>query len=320
MFDVSCVGILTADVSAKPVEKLPSKGLLDKISSIQLFLGGCAANAAVDMAKLGVKVQIFGKIGQDHFGTFVKSELDRAGVLTDGLAESHTSQTSASVVAVSSDGERSVIHCVGANGEFCLEDIDFEKIQKSKILFIAGTFLMPSFDGTGAASLLRMAKEEGILCCLDTAWDTSGDWMQKLSCCMPYLDWFMPSYEEAVQLSGKRKPEEMAEIFLRMGAGSIVIKLGASGCYVKQKDQDGYFVRAYNDIAAADTSGAGDSFCAGFLTGLLEGWEPEKCARFANAVGRFCVASIGATTGIPSKEEIIAYMESQTVKDETSSL
>lgn len=311
MVDVSCVGILTADVMTKPLEALPEKGLLSKVDQIQMFVGGCAANAAVDMAKLGINVQLFGKTGEDSFGEFVKNTMEREGVNVDGVLSSSTSQTSASVVAISRDGERSVMHCVGANADLHECDIDFEKVKNSKILFIAGTFLMPGFDGEEAAKLLKKAQEAGVLCCLDTAWDASGQWMNTLGVCMPYLDWFMPSYEEAVQLSGKEDPEEMAEVFYRQGAKNILVKLGEKGCYVKPENQEGFFTEAFKADEVVDTSGAGDSFCAGFLTGLVQGWDPKVCAEFANAVGCFCVGAVGATTGIKPKEEILKFIESR---------
>lgn len=308
MADVSCVGILTADVLAKPLDSLPSKGLLSKVDQIQMSVGGCAANVAIDMAKLGNQIQIFGKTGDDSFGEFIRTTLEREGVQTSGVLTSATSQTSASVVAINEDGERSIMHCVGANAELHEDEMDLEAICDAKILFIAGTFLMPGFDGADTARLLQKAKTAGVLCCLDTAWDASGGWMNTLCGCLPYLDWFMPSYEEAVQLSGETEPEKIADIFHRMGAANVVVKLGGDGCYVKPETESGFFVKAYQAEQVMDTSGAGDSFCAGFLTGLLQGWTPEKCAQFANAVGCFCVGSVGTTSGIPTKQDVLSFI------------
>ncbi|MCL2814319.1 MAG: carbohydrate kinase family protein [Oscillospiraceae bacterium] len=310
MFDVSCIGVVTADVFAKPVEALPEKGLLTKVDQIQLSVGGCASNAAVALAKLGMKAQLFGRVGPDSFGRFVKGEIDGAGVDTEGLHIGKDSQTSSSVVAVNADGERSIMHCFGSNAEFGLADIDFEKIRRAPVLFIAGTFLLPSFDGEGARELLRRANAEGILCCLDTAWDPSGAWMDKIGGCLPYLDWFMPSFEEAVMLShGKKDPGDIAEVFVSMGAKNVAIKLGERGCYVKTRNEKGFYKPAYADLPVADTSGAGDCFCAGFLTGLSKGWPPEKCAQFANAAGGMCVTAMGTTAGIKGMDETLAFIE-----------
>jgi len=310
MFDVSCIGVITADIFAKPVEALPQKGLLGKVDQIQLSVGGCASNAAIALGKLGARAQLFGRLGEDSFGRFVKGEIENAGVNTDGLCIAGGAQTSSSVVAVNADGERSILHCFGANAKFGLADIDFEKIRRAPVLFVAGSFLLPSFDGEGASELLKMAGAEGILCCLDTAWDPSGAWMDKLCGCLPHLDWFMPSYEEAVMLSGGNKnPEEIAEAFVSLGAKNIVIKLGAKGCYVKPQNGAGFSRNTYGDVPVADTSGAGDSFCAGFIFGLSKGWAPERCAQFANAAGSMCVMQMGTTAGIKSADETLAFID-----------
>lgn len=310
MADISCVGIITADTLVKPVDALPERGLLSKVENIQLSVGGCAANAAIDLAKLGVSASICAKIGRDSFGRFVSEEIRRANVGAAGLKESATAQTSASVVAVGSDGERSVMHCFGANAEFCLDDIDIEQLAESKILFVSGAFLMPALDGRDTATLLKKARERGVLCCLDTAWDPAGKWMATLGQCMPQLDWFMPSYEEAAKLSGEEAPERMAARFHKLGAANVVIKLGGDGCYVSTQGGERFHAPAYQGIAVVDTSGAGDSFCAGFLAGLAQGWAISKCARFANAVGAHCVMALGTTAGIRKMAETLDFMDS----------
>ena len=308
MFDVSCIGVITADVLAKPVDALPQKGLLGKVDRIQLSVGGCASNAALGLAKLGMRAQLFGRLGDDSFGRFVKGEIEGAGVDTDSLHIGGGAQTSSSVVAVNADGERSIMHCFGSNAEFCFGDIDFEKIKRAPVLFIAGTFLMPAFDGEGARGLLEKAGAAGILRCLDTAWDPTGNWMKTLGCCLPYVDWFMPSYEEAAQLSGKTRAEDMADIFIKSGAKNAVIKLGAVGCYVKTADGRGFYQTAYS-VPVTDTSGAGDAFCAGFIAGLSKGWDIKKCAGLANAAGANCVMEMGTTAGIKNMDETIAFMQ-----------
>ena len=125
MKDVVSIGILVADVISKPVKSLPDKGKLMPIDSITLHSGGCALSSAVDMSIIGLDTAVVGKIGDDGFGSYLKNVLKDAGVETKGLAVGIGSNTSASVVVVGDDSERSFIHCFGANGEFSYEDIDF---------------------------------------------------------------------------------------------------------------------------------------------------------------------------------------------------
>jgi sugar/nucleoside kinase (ribokinase family) len=189
--DVACVGILCADIMAKTIDRLPDRGKLALLDGLSMHIGGCAANTAIDLSRLGAKAAILGRIGSDGFGSFLSATLKHEKVDTRGLKATDT-PSSASVVAIGADAERSILHYVGANSQFRYEDINRTVIAESAIVFVAGTFLMPSFDGAGAAALLQDAKAAGALCCLDTAWDASGQWMKKISGCLEFLDWFVP--------------------------------------------------------------------------------------------------------------------------------
>lgn len=309
MYDVVCVGILVADAIARTVDKIPEAGKLGLVDQIQLYTGGCAVNSAIDMAKIGLNVAIIGKIGNDGFGKFMYNSLKDEKVNVDGLVMNSGSSTSASVVLIESSGERTFLHCLGANAEFTDSDVNLDIINNSKIVFVAGSMLMPNFDGEPCSKVLKKAKEMGKYTVLDTAWDSKGRWMNVLKPCMKYIDLFIPSYEEAVQLSGgKENPEEIADVFLSMGVKTAVIKLGKEGCFIKDSGGEKYKLPTYTDIKPVDTTGAGDSFVAGFLTGITKGWSLYECGKFANAVGTHCVMEVGASTGIKSLDEIKAFM------------
>lgn len=309
MVEIACVGILCVDALAKPVDNLPEKGKLKLVDNITLQIGGCAANVSISLAKIGLSVSIIGKIGSDRMGQILLDTLKTEKVEVKGLKVDASISTSASLVMISNDSERSILHSMGANRYFCFEDIDLDIIRNSRILFIAGTFLMPRFDGQGTEKLLKFANGNNVLCCMDTAWDSTGEWMNKIEICLPYLDWFMPSYEEACKLSDKTDLEEIAELFFSKGIKNVVIKLDRQGCFVKPQNENGFIVPSYNKIDVKDSSGAGDSFCAGFIAGLYNNWDVRKCAMFANAVGAHCVMEIGTTTGIKTMEEILAFMK-----------
>lgn len=306
---ITCVGILCADILGKTVDRLPERGKLNLVDNISLQIGGCAANVAISLAKIGARPSIVGKVGDDSLGQFILNSLRSENVDVRGLKVDREVSTSASMVMISEDCERSIIHSLGANKEFCYQDIDLGILKGTKILLIAGTFLMPAFDGSGTERLLKAAKENGVMCCMDTAWDSKGEWMAKIESSLQYIDWFMPSYDEARELSGKTNPAEMAAVFNLKGVKNVIIKLNSDGCFVKPEHKAGYMVRSFNKVKSVDTSGAGDSFCAGFITGLDEGWAIEKCAAFANAVGAHCIMQIGTTTGIKPMREILTFMD-----------
>jgi len=311
MFDIACIGILVADVITKPVEKMPESGKLERVDSIEIYSGGCAMSAGIDMQKIGLKTAVLGKVGKDKFGEFLLGELKRYNVDCDGIVIDEKTQTSASVVISSSSGERSFLHCPGANNTYCMDDVNWDIIHKSKIVFIAGAMLMDSFDGEPCAKVLKKVKELGKITVLDLAWDSKGRWMNIIKPCLPYVDVFMPSIDEARELSGKTGVKEMADVFFENGAKQVVIKDGKNGCYLRESKQaDGIIIPTY-DVLAVDTTGAGDSFCAGFITGMSKNMSFTECGKFANAVGSHCVMEKGATTGIKSFEEIKKFMEAK---------
>lgn len=309
MFDVACIGILVADAIAKTVDEIPDKGKLGAIDQLSLHSGGCAASICIDLEKIGLDVALIGKVGKDGFGDFMVNAVQSEGVNTEGLVVKPGINTSASVVLVSSGGERTFLHCIGSNADLVYEDVNFDIIRNSKILVVAGTYLMPNFDGEPCSRVLKKAKEMGVYTVLDTAWDTTGRWMQIVEPCLPYLDLFIPSYDEAKMISGREDAEEIADVFLSKGVKLAVIKLGKDGCFIKNKDGEKYTIPTYTDIKAVDATGAGDSFVAGFVTGLVQGWDLYKCGKFANAVGTHCVMEVGATTGIKKMEDILEFMK-----------
>ena len=310
MKKVACVGILVADVMTKPVDEIPEKGLLSHVDAIELYSGGNAMTAAVNMRKMGVESYIVGKVGKDMFGRFLDEKMQEQGVDTTGLKYDENTQTSASVVLSSSDGERTFLHCVGTNGTFSIDDVNWDIIDCCDYVFVTGTYLLNTFDGQQTADFLKKCQEMGKTTLLDVCWDAKGRWASILDPAMPYIDIFMPSIDEAIKLSDETDPEKIADVFFGKGVKKVVIKLGKKGAYLREgKDAKSVIIPTYNKIKAVDTTGAGDSFCSGFITGLVKGLSFEECGLFANAVGTHCVMEKGATTGIKSYEEIRKFME-----------
>ena len=305
MSQVCCLGILVADVVGKPIETFPPKGTLATVERMELHVGGCAANTSLALAKLGVETSILGKIGDDGFGQFLTGALERHGVQTRGLLRDSREATSATMVAVDGAGERTFLHYPGANAVFTAADVFWPEIEAAPILHVAGPFLMPIYMGDDNASVLKQAKALGKTTTLDTVWDPTERWMTALAPCLPFLDYLLPSWEEAKRLTGRDSPAEIAQVFLDGGVGAVGLKLGEEGAYVRTASGDELHLPAY-PVQAIDALGAGDAWAAGFLCGLTHGWDLEKTARFANATGACAVQALGATTGIRSFEATYA--------------
>lgn len=306
---VLCVGSVTADVIVKPAESLPPAGTLKAVERISAHVGGCAINAAIDLARLGVPSAISCRIGSDCFGNLVSTTLAAENVNTDGLVVDSGCDTTVSVVCLAESGERSFLYNPGSAAVFTDSDVPDSLLEAADIVFVAGALLLPAFDGAPAARLLAKARKMGKFTVMDTAWDFRDIWMPSIAPSLPHLDLFMPSYDEAVKLVGFTEPLEIANELHRLGTKNVIIKLGSQGALFLPENGKPFSLPAYKGIKAVDSTGAGDSFCAGFICGLANGWDFERSGRLANAVGAHCVTAVGATTGIVSLEKTLKFMD-----------
>ncbi|MCL6431920.1 MAG: carbohydrate kinase family protein, partial [Anaerolineae bacterium] len=161
-FDVLCLGIMVADVVARPVTGLPRKGTLATVERMELHTGGCAVNTGISLARLGIRTGVMGKVGQDGFGDFVIATLQKHGVDTRGVVRDTVNNTSGTMVMVDEDGERTFLHYIGANGAIREEDINYDLVRRARILHVAGHNLMPGFDGPLAGRVLQRARAMGV--------------------------------------------------------------------------------------------------------------------------------------------------------------
>lgn len=210
MVDVACLGIFVADLLGRPVDSLPPRGRLGLIDEMALSIGGCAANTGIGLKRLGLNVAALGMVGDDGLGEFIVNTLKRNGLDIAGVAASNQASTSASMVLVGSDGERTFLHHLGGNAKYRAEDVNWDVVRSARLLHIGGALVMPGLDGEPMAEVLAEAKRLGIITSLDTVWDATGRWMQTLAPCLPHTDYFLPSLSEAQELTGKHEAPDAA--------------------------------------------------------------------------------------------------------------
>ena len=183
MVDVVCLGILVADVIARPVDELPH-GAVSLMDEVSLHGGGCALNTATGLGRLGLSVAVVGKVGEDTFGDFVVGLLDERGLDTQGVLREPAAPTSATVVLVDRAGERSFLHLPGANGTLSADELAPDSVFAGRSLHVAGALVMPALDGAPTAGLLAEARRRGIHTSLDTVYDATGRW-ERVEPCLP---------------------------------------------------------------------------------------------------------------------------------------
>jgi sugar/nucleoside kinase (ribokinase family) len=305
MDGVTCIGGTLTDILARPVRMMPNPGRVELVDEMRLAPGGCAVNSASALTRLGVPARLIGRIGRDGLGDFLVRALADRGIDVAGLAATDAG-TSASMVFVSQDGERSILHAIGSMGTFDGTDIDWSLAARSRIFFVAQFGLLGRFDWSAASALAR-ARDCGMLTALDTVWDATGGLSDKIAPCLPLLDYFLPSYDEAKHITGLTDPGEMARFFQDRGVGTVGIKLGEDGCYLRGPEGKEVTVSAF-PVTEVDATGAGDAWCAGFLAGVLSGRDLVEAGRLGNAVAACCVTALGAYDGIRTMAETLAFM------------
>jgi sugar/nucleoside kinase (ribokinase family) len=307
--DVLCVGQLSVDILVKPVEKVDFHLDTQRVDTLEITNGGDCLNVAIGLSRLGNRVRFIGKIGEDHFGDFLTKVIDKTGIDYKGLRISTEAPTCSVLVLINSSGERTFFYQGGANDHFSLNDIDMSLVDNVKLVHVGGTYLLPHFDGSGAASLFTKAQSIGKITAMDVTWDVTGRWLETIETCLPHLDFFLPSLREAEKITGKCTPQEMASFLQGRGVKNVIIKLGESGCYVQPAgtEERGFFVKPHK-TRVVDTTGAGDAFVAGFLSAYLRKWDLWKCAQFGCATAAFNIQSVGATEGSPTFEEAMQLM------------
>jgi sugar/nucleoside kinase (ribokinase family) len=305
--DVLCVGLLTADILVRPVDRVDFTVDTKRVDGIDISNGGDCLNVALGLRKLGASVRFAGLIGDDQLGKYLRTVITGAGIDARGLRMTRETSTSSCLVLINSNGERTFFYYGGANDLFSLSDVDMAQLNGTSAVYVGGTYSLPKFDGEGAARLLYEARSRGILTSMDVTWDTMGRWLSVIEPCLPHLSLFMPSIGEAKKIAGTEFPNDIAAFFQEKGVRTCVIKLGERGCYVKHGDEPGFFTSAYR-THVVDTTGAGDSFVAGFLTGVLRSWDMRACATFACAVAAMNIRAVGATGGIPTFQEACDFV------------
>ncbi|MHB9035484.1 MAG: carbohydrate kinase family protein [Armatimonadota bacterium] len=304
--DVLCLGIFVADALGGPVRRIPDWRQLELIDSVELHTGGCANNTGIGLSRLGLQVGTIGKVGVDGFGDFVLKKLDSEGIDTRGMRRDSEANTSFTFVMIAPDGERAFFHYMGANAALVLDDVDFSLIGEAGILHVAGSFIMPGIDGEPTAQILKRAKDMGVTTCLDTVYNGNIDAFATLKPSLPYLDYFLPSIDEARLMTNQESPADVAVFFMDHGVGTVGLKMGAEGSYIRNNETQLHVPAFKTNVV--DTSGAGDSWIAGFLAGVSMGWNLEDSGRLGSAMGALCASSIGTTAGLKNLDETIAFM------------
>ncbi len=293
--DVACVGLTILDILGRPINEIPKGGSTTIIEQIRMTPAGTAAGPVVIAAKLGMKATLVGAIGSDDMGVLLESMLKRQGVDTSRLQRRTDMPTAATMLAVNANGDRPNFHAIGATILLEIDDATRNFITGSSFVHWGGVGTMLNLDGGKGAEILKEAKSKGAIVTCDFIAPQPGT-LDALKSVMPHVDYFMPSLEESMEIAGTKTPDDTAKFFLGCGAGACIFKWGAKGSLLATKTGQ-LRIPAFK-IGVVDTTGCGDSYCAGFIAGLGRGWDVEKSCRFATAVSALVATGLGSDAGV----------------------
>jgi sugar/nucleoside kinase (ribokinase family) len=312
--DCLCAGILFADYICAPIPRLPEPGELIPTERIQLAMGGCAANAGLDLAKVGFRVGVSGCVGEDAFGQFIIDSLAAGGVDVSGIHKVGGAGTASTMVVNVKGQDRRFISTPGASNSFGVEHIPAEWVRQAKIIYVGGYLMMPRLQTDALVDLFRTARQAGTKTVLDVVLFGGEHYWQTLAKILPETDVFLPNDDEAAIITGVRDPVEQAERFRSAGAGTVVITRGERGTVLVS---DSLRLRGgVYPIEYVGGAGSGDAFDAGYIAGMLRGEDPAGCLRWGSALGASCVRAIGTTESVFNRAEAEAFMRAHELKIE----
>jgi sugar/nucleoside kinase (ribokinase family) len=309
--DAAIFGLIVADLIAQPMDLRhpPPPGGLVSMNSLQLTTGGNVCNTAIAMARLGMNVAAAGVVGDDILGKAIIERLSGAGLDTSCVYTRTEAQTSATVVAVEPGGERCFFHTPGVTPLLDATTFRrcFDMFKRCRWVQVGYFGLLPTLTPQLPAVLqeVRAAAPQTKIALETVTPPAAADLLWPI---LPHVDLFAPSRTEAAVLTGERDPAKMAAAFrTHLPPSAIVaIKLDADGCYLDSK-AGGTVVPAYK-IEIVDTTGAGDTWFAGLLTGLIRGMSVDQAARLANRAAADCCTALGASAGVRSFEQTLARL------------
>ncbi len=304
-----CIGMAVVDVLAKGATEIPRHGSTVFVERVSMSAGGDALNQAITLSKLGHDVGLLTLVGDDPQGAFLVERCAKYRVDTRGVTISPKFPTSTTIVLVDQDGERSCISQRGATAdEYGLSDIDLSLITPEvKVLSVGSLYCSERLDTEALPEVLQAAKRVGATTVADFVPDRLGVSEADLPALLGLLDYVAPSMAEAAHLTGKSDPHEAVDVLLNMGAHNVVLKLGAQGALARNEQVNLYVPAFATDVA--DTTGAGDNFMAGFISGLLRRRCLRGCLELASATAALSVQALGATEGVRDAAQVESFLQ-----------
>ncbi len=303
-FDLLVIGEINPDLILQGKDVTPAFGQAEKlVDNAVLTIGSSSVIFACGAARLGLKVVFVGIVGDDVFGHYMLNQMQIRGIDTTHCIISKQETTGFSVI-LSQPNDRAILTHAGSIASLRYSDIDQALFKQVKHLHL-GSFFMLSQLQKDVSKLFSQAKAAGLTTSIDTNWDPKETWDSGIAEVLKHTDVFLPNEAELLNISKQKTLSDALEYF--QDIPTLAVKLGSKGGLAKLAKQT--LTAPPLSIKVVDTTGAGDTFDAGFLYGYLHGWTLEKSLQLACACGSLSTQGIGGTSAQPTLEEALAALE-----------
>jgi sugar/nucleoside kinase (ribokinase family) len=304
--DLLVLGDLNPDLILSGEDVVPDFGQVERlVDRAELTIGGSGAIVACGAARLGLRTAIVGVLGDDLFGRFMREALLERGVGVDAAVVDPSARTGLTVI-LSRPQDRAILTFPGTIAALKPSDVDRKLIRSTRHVHVSSFFLQTAL-APGLPELLSEAREAGASVSLDPNWDPAEVWDGGLRQLLRQIDLFLPNAEEAVRIAGETEPEAAARSIAQNGP-TVAVKLGADGALAADA---GEVVRVTPPtvVDPIDTTGAGDSFDAGVIAGLLAGWGTERSLSLGCVSGALSTQAVGGTAAQPTLGQALELLD-----------
>ncbi|MHA1790724.1 MAG: carbohydrate kinase family protein [Candidatus Helarchaeota archaeon] len=299
--DIICEGAALIDMVAL-VDRFPNIDDEVFVPKLEFKCGGSAANTAVACSKLNLKTGFIGKIGKDPFGSLLIDDFNRNSINIENLVISEVLPTGNCYAAVDKKGNRILYAFSGAANELNPNELKEDYIKNSRLIHLASLKnILPLIKSA------EIAQKNDVLISLNPGALIADQPFENIKPLISKIDIFISSESELKKIFDDNLENSLKKLkkFVKICA----ITQGSRGSLINDYENNEQFVIPSYKVDVKDTTGAGDAYSAGFLSGLLHNKDLFTCGKMGNAVAALCIQKIGARFGIPSYNELMTFIE-----------
>jgi sugar/nucleoside kinase (ribokinase family) len=296
--DVLVMGEINPDVIVRAADPTPAFGQVERfVDSIDLVIGSSSAIFACGAARLGLRTAFVGVVGDDPMGRFMLDAMRARGVDVAGCRVDREVPTGASVI-LTSGSDRAILTAPGTMPILRDEDVPEALFASARHVHVGSVYQLDALRPRLAARL-GAARRAGLTTSADCNWDPRETWDGGLWEILRETDVFLPNAAEAMRITGTHDVEAAARALVAAGPRVVTVKCGMDGAIAVERDGTLTTVPSLA-VDAVDTTGAGDSFDAGFVAGFLAGRPVFDCLALGVAAGALSTLGIGGTASQPT--------------------